>query len=168
MASTRSAPRYRACRSAQRRSEEHTSELQSRGHLVCRLLPHVAPPYALSLHDALPIFARLVYAAESQGVNIDAATRDALSTRVSEHVLPPNDYVAFDHQLDAWRLLDLPLDTEPAAVLSADRKSTRLNSSHVAISYAVFCRTSLRHTLFPYTTLFRSSHVWFTPQNPKA
>jgi len=67
----------------------------------------------------LRILARLVYAAESQGVNIDAATRDALSTRVSEHVLPPNDYVAFDHQLDAWRLLDLPLDTEPAAVLSA-------------------------------------------------
>src|SRR5439155_13640707 len=29
--------RARACR-ASRRSEEHTSELQSRGHLVCRLL----------------------------------------------------------------------------------------------------------------------------------
>src|SRR5690625_6210104 len=27
----------------------------------------------------------------------------------------------------------------PAAVEFADRKSTRLNSSHVAISYAVFC-----------------------------
>src|SRR5690625_5629169 len=27
----------------------------------------------------------------------------------------------------------------PAAGLSTDRKSTRLNSSHVAISYAVFC-----------------------------
>src|SRR5207253_7366887 len=26
-----------------------------------------------------------------------------------------------------------------AAVIDADRKSTRLNSSHVAISYAVFC-----------------------------
>src|SRR5437870_8508868 len=26
-----------------------------------------------------------------------------------------------------------------ASVLTADRKSTRLNSSHVAISYAVFC-----------------------------
>src|SRR5690625_7065631 len=26
-------------RAAPRRSEEHTSELQSRGHLVCRLLP---------------------------------------------------------------------------------------------------------------------------------
>src|SRR5690625_6623762 len=27
----------------------------------------------------------------------------------------------------------------PSLVLSKDRKSTRLNSSHVAISYAVFC-----------------------------
>src|SRR5437868_2499602 len=41
-----------------------------------------------------------------------------------------------------------------------DRKSTRLNSSHVSISYAVFCLTRRppRSTLFPYTTLFRSMH----------
>src|SRR5688500_16364996 len=42
----------------------------------------------------------------------------------------------------------------------SDRKSTRLNSSHLVISYAVFCSTlvpcSPRSTLFPYTTLFRS------------
>ena len=46
-----------------------------------------------------------------------------------------------------------------------DRKSTRLNSSHVEISYAVFClkkiflmiRRPPRSTLFPYTTLFRSA-----------
>ena len=58
-----------------------------------------------------------------------------------------------------------------------DRKSTRLNSSHDQISYAVFClkkkktvsdfsfkhsffflmiRRPPRSTLFPYTTLFRS------------
>src|SRR5690554_6148391 len=39
------------------RSEEHTSELQSRPHLVCRLLLDPATPeiYTLSLHDALPI-----------------------------------------------------------------------------------------------------------------
>src|SRR5947207_722310 len=39
-----------------------------------------------------------------------------------------------------------------------DRKSTRLNSSHTVISYAVFCllRTPPTPTLFPYTTLFRS------------
>src|SRR5690349_6677607 len=45
-----------------------------------------------------------------------------------------------------------------------DRKSTRLNSSHVEISYAVFCLKILRpptSTLFPYTTLFRSYEaVW--------
>src|SRR2546426_1175507 len=62
--------------------------------------------------------------------------------------------------------------------LSQDRKSTRLNSSHLVISYAVFClkkkkkyrsvdyraflffflmiRRPPRSTLFPYTTLFRS------------
>src|SRR5437879_3875966 len=39
-----------------------------------------------------------------------------------------------------------------------DRKSTRLNSSHRCISYAVFCllRPPPHLTLFPYTTLFRS------------
>src|SRR5437588_350651 len=41
---------------------------------------------------------------------------------------------------------------------SSDRKSTRLNSSHTVISYAVFCLILRlpRSTLFPYTTLFRS------------
>src|SRR5437870_6752579 len=35
--------------------------------------------------------------------------------------------------------LGVPLDLGPTLVLMRDRKSTRLNSSHVAISYAVFC-----------------------------
>src|SRR5437870_9225881 len=34
----RSTSRTRRCSTFPRRSEEHTSELQSRGHLVCRLL----------------------------------------------------------------------------------------------------------------------------------
>src|SRR5690625_2905967 len=37
------------------RSEEHTSELQSRGHLVCLLRPLTSSISTLSLHDALPI-----------------------------------------------------------------------------------------------------------------
>src|SRR5438445_420730 len=44
---------------------------------------------------------------------------------------------------------------------AVDRKSTRLNSSHANISYAVFC-SILRppcSTLFPYTTLFRSERA---------
>src|SRR5690625_4317052 len=43
------------------RSEEHTSELQSRGHIVCRLLldPFTSVFFCLSLHDALPIFSSM-------------------------------------------------------------------------------------------------------------
>src|SRR5437868_12111618 len=36
-------------------------------------------------------------------------------------------------------LLRAELRSGPLAQFSADRKSTRLNSSHVSISYAVFC-----------------------------
>src|ERR1035438_2220420 len=50
--------------------------------------------------------------------------------------------------------------SDTAARHNVDRKSTRLNSSHLGISYAVFCLTGRppRSTLFPYTTLFRSGH----------
>src|SRR5436853_1156132 len=48
----------------------------------------------------------------------------------------------FEH-LAQSRRNDLPRDAvlvlEPAASLRLDRKSTRLNSSHLGISYAVFC-----------------------------
>src|SRR5438067_2009571 len=37
-------------------------------------------------------------------------------------------------------------------VLSTDRKSTRLNSSHVSISYAVFCLSPATHTLHSFPT----------------
>src|SRR5215510_8346918 len=106
------------------RSEEHTSELQSRGHLVCRLL--LAPAsdiYTPALHDALPILPH----------------RDAVATEVEWRRRAPRDR------------LHRTVEAEQ------DRKSTRLNSSHVATSYAVFClRPPRTSTLLPYTTLFRS------------
>src|SRR5207253_10719082 len=40
--------------------------------------------------------------------------------------------------LTAQQMLDAP-NGEDEHILLRDRKSTRLNSSHVAISYAVFC-----------------------------
>src|SRR5690625_5581578 len=78
--------------------------------------------YTLSLHDALPIS----------------------STRLPQH---ESQRVA---QAIRWRTTGLaprcapPLGGSPGAspgpvAGSRDRKSTRLNSSHVAISYAVFC-----------------------------
>src|SRR5207247_2182205 len=55
---------------------------------------------------------------------------------------------------------ELRITTVPEPESSpVDRKSTRLNSSHEWISYAVFCSLPLQPTLFPYTTLFRSEPV---------
>src|SRR5260221_140645 len=89
--------------------------------------------------------------------------------------------VAIRNGLRLWRLsrnLSLKSMISPFSLLYSmcifhtDRKSTRLNSSHTVISYAVFClkkkihqfffffflmiRRPPRSTLFPYTTLFRS------------
>src|SRR5947209_6872260 len=52
-----------------------------------------------------------------------------------------------------------PWRTRVSRCWRRDRKSTRLNSSHANISYAVFCLTPPppRAPLFPYTTLFRSA-----------
>src|SRR5258707_2354131 len=55
--SRRSARRFRGCREIDARSEEHTSELQSRQYLVCRLLlektklrRQIRPPSASRIH----------------------------------------------------------------------------------------------------------------------
>src|ERR1039457_6713571 len=45
-----------------------------------------------------------------------------------------------DHSLDGYRLFPVELTKlTRAALKELDRKSTRLNSSHLVISYAVFC-----------------------------
>src|SRR3712207_8601488 len=75
--------------------------------------------YTLSLHDALPIFRRLVGVVGIEQVEIeeDAAVRGGPA-----------------------QPLQRPVDQQGRPVLDGeDRKSTRLNSSHANISYAVFC-----------------------------
>src|SRR3712207_8114392 len=73
--------------------------------------------YTLSLHDALPIF------------------------RLRQHSsagLGPTPEVFLDEQDGSP--LQFPVLLQPASeVVRKDRKSTRLNSSHANISYAVFC-----------------------------
>src|SRR3712207_8371631 len=44
-----------------------------------------------------------------------------------------------DRHLDAELLVDGEDDVEEVEAVDPDRKSTRLNSSHANISYAVFC-----------------------------
>src|SRR3712207_8054610 len=65
-------------------------------------------------------------------------------------------------RLDGWRFRqvqrqDARLATIPVVLLSAaqDRKSTRLNSSHANISYAVFCLKKKKNTI---TMLYHYTH----------
>src|SRR5690242_11378701 len=129
------------------RSEEHTSELQSHVNLVCRLLlekknlqacspknywsavsaklaslcsyfsfndPAASEIYTLSLHDALPISC-------GQYPMRLAVPRDWSLPETSGSLLVRSCVAS---RARAW---------------ASDRKSTRLNSSHMSISYAVFC-----------------------------
>src|SRR5688500_19167103 len=84
------------------------------------LLPTESPDASefstLSLHDALPIFAQT---ARRSGARLRVTTGPPVPAR------------------RCWWFLS---HSTPALVRAcADRKSTRLNSSHLVISYAVFC-----------------------------
>src|SRR2546430_17104977 len=77
--------------------------------------------YTLSLHDALPIFENIDLAFVPGRHEFERDTR----TTAGEHVD------------DAHRFRELYLRMRASP--TRDRKSTRLNSSHSQISYAVFC-----------------------------
>src|SRR2546421_7480010 len=79
--------------------------------------------YTLSLHDALPIFTAALAALEAKHVAlIDRVPRQGLAGQI-----------AFLHPKACCGVL------VELATPAEDRKSTRLNSSHDQISYAVFC-----------------------------
>src|SRR5699024_11937076 len=109
--------------------------------LFCRrfLNPtHTTPISTLSLHDALPIF-------------ISGITKFTIYTTYCKLSCKPS--LAVIHRLLYKGMQDLRI------CRWRDRKSTRLNSSHVSISYAVFClkkkknsiRTSVLHPTKPLT-----------------
>src|SRR5207244_11863617 len=76
--------------------------------------------YTLSLHDALPILLRNRQPASSSAFNAAAAQGVVRVFNQTPVPLPPKRRPCISN-------------------LRADRKSTRLNSSHQIISYAVFC-----------------------------
>src|SRR6266550_1115152 len=126
------------------RSEEHTSELQSRLHLVCRLL----------LEKKKPARGPSCPAGRCSGG--DASPRDAGSREPADFFF--NDTATTEiYTLSLHDALPIWLDIvvgQPvsgvhreaararvgrrACQAAEDRKSTRLNSSHGYISYAVF------------------------------
>src|SRR3712207_7926381 len=77
--------------------------------------------YTLSLHDALPIYP----------IFLNTHTRHTRSESINRH-----GYLAV-----------LVLQNSQCHVEQRDRKSTRLNSSHANISYAVFCLKKKKNTI---------------------
>src|SRR5256885_8316852 len=60
--------------------------------------------------------------------------------------------------------LDVRLPAGPAAVVKKDRKSTRLNSSHLVISYAVFCLKKKKTTSITFTYYIHCYHHHGQPE----
>src|SRR5699024_11753238 len=87
------------------------------------ITPSPTDIYTLSLHDALPIFPG------AEEAIYDKISDITISMKSADHLKMP--------ELVNSRYM-VRLD-EPELVKYEDRKSTRLNSSHVSISYAVFC-----------------------------
>src|SRR5258708_15087307 len=84
--------------------------------------------YTLSLHDALPILAWTLVAASG-----------AAHARVVE-IFPSNADISCNEEFENVANTLKPGDEK------IDRKSTRLNSSHQIISYAVFCLKKKKKT----------------------
>src|SRR6266705_1727144 len=122
------------------RSEEHTSELQSPYEIVCRLLlekkkgpssgPGIRPLFEHAYSDPYPAGTTVC-----STFHFNATATTAIYTLSLHDALPisaqPADRLAAVYPLCRSALR--------SARLRGDRKSTRLNSSHRTISYAVFC-----------------------------
>src|SRR5690625_6199583 len=78
---------------------------------------HTTKFYPLSLHDALPI--------------LDDVLMNDVAPKDRDIAMVFQNYALYPH-MDVYNNMAFGLKLR-------DRKSTRLNSSHVAISYAVFC-----------------------------
>src|SRR5690606_42046821 len=90
--------------------------------------------YTLSLHDALPICQQVCsqdFRGKTQPLEILPEPREAACGKINRRNMGTRK-----HQL---RRLAPWCGAEIGDLQAADRKSTRLNSSHVKISYAVFC-----------------------------
>src|SRR5204862_8337410 len=100
--------------------------------------PATTDIYTLSLHDALPISQRRQFHGRL-GRRHPASSRDRLvaaATAFSISGSIPSAAISTD---SAAAVVPFGEVTFCRKVAASDRKSTRLNSSHVEISYAVFC-----------------------------
>src|SRR5437763_2187615 len=97
--------------------------------IFCFTATATADIYTLSLHDALPI---------SSEIGSRDGVMDIRRHLLEGHVIPAHPLaLTAERKLDERRQRALTRYYVASGV--GDRKSTRLNSSHRCISYAVFC-----------------------------
>src|SRR5205814_7754957 len=88
----------------------------------------------LSLHDALPILSGSLVVTAFRGLVATVASAGPLTPQGVDNYDPASNegyFIGVDNLV--FSLLQI------RRVANPDRKSTRLNSSHLGISYAVFC-----------------------------
>src|SRR5699024_12656733 len=109
---------------------------------IVHMLPSTYDTNLSALYPFLPIFL-LTHTRQVPPISFQCPAEHpdlpSFPTRRSSDLLPPADRRPGVHH----RALVDPL-TEPD---QQDRKSTRLNSTHVSISYAVFCMTKKRNKI---------------------
>src|SRR5690606_40326456 len=98
--------------------------------------PATTPTYTLSLHDALPICTEPVTV--EFRTRADHAGSRWIAARIANHLHDRRigRVLVQISDIDARKRGE---ETIARMAFFEDRKSTRLNSSHVKISYAVFC-----------------------------
>src|SRR5690606_41336838 len=93
--------------------------------------------YALSLHDALPILeiVKMAQAAEHEFAGVRCGIMDQFASVFSR----ADHAIQLDCRSLEYQYVPLRMEGVKILLFNSDRKSTRLNSSHVKISYAVVC-----------------------------
>src|SRR5205807_10659002 len=94
--------------------------------------------YTLSLHDALPIWLNYFLIILKHLGNGNKSRRGNLDREHKVNHEAPSRFIRFVQQGSTCSGV-LCLVASSFQIESEDRKSTRLNSSHLVISYAVFC-----------------------------
>src|SRR5262245_42727363 len=99
--------------------------------------------YTLSLHDALPISVRVLQPTLRSSACARAGDESSLGDDGADRAEHRSvAAVLLEQGADVLRLI-AAREVDRIAGRDQDRKSTRLNSSHLGISYAVFCHRDL-------------------------
>src|SRR5207248_7847918 len=99
--------------------------------------PATCMSYTLSLHDALPISLHAATATTTPASQATTAERGTGPVKQPQCRRWWQSTTADGERRSVSRLT--PHESADRADFASDRKSTRLNSSHRTISYAVFC-----------------------------